>query len=254
MQLAIPSPPRQVRLAQVPGALARLAVVAGVALAATLAAGGASLLAGGWLSRESDFFARAVEVDARLYEVKLPPFEAREREPARASVLYLWEGRERSVSGVLMEATVAEGLGPGASLKILVDPQAPERPREAAWARAQAGLRRFLPLGLGLGALLGVLLVARELRRALRRELQPLRTGMLVWLTPDEELPRTKGELVFPGHYYREDVKHAVKARARPGRAPVQNGGKLLAAVVPAEPDWVRVIDEDLAKDLGWYR
>ena len=28
---------------------------------------------------------------------------------------------------------------------------------------------------------------------------------------------------------------------------------KLLAAVVPSRPTWVRVIDEDLAHQLGWF-
>jgi hypothetical protein len=34
----------------------------------------------------------------------------------------------------------------------------------------------------------------------------------------------------------------------------VRNGSKVLAAVVPREPDWARVIDEDLARTLGWIR
>ncbi|MFP2908384.1 DUF3592 domain-containing protein, partial [Pyxidicoccus sp. 3LFB2] len=50
------------------------------------------------------------------------------------------------------------------------------------------------------------------------------------------------------------DVKHAVRARVRPGRAPVRNGEKVLAAVVPRQPGWARVIDQDLAKELGWVR
>jgi hypothetical protein len=34
----------------------------------------------------------------------------------------------------------------------------------------------------------------------------------------------------------------------------VRNGEKVLAAVVPTEPTWARVVDEELAKTLGWYR
>jgi len=97
------------------------------------------------------------------------------------------------------------------------------------------------------------LLLLLEGRRALLRELNPLRHGMLVWLTPNAPLPETKQETVFAAHYYRQDVKYEVQARARPGRAPVRNGEKVLAAVVPSRPTWVRVIDEDLAKTLGWY-
>jgi hypothetical protein len=32
----------------------------------------------------------------------------------------------------------------------------------------------------------------------------------------------------------------------------VRNGEKVLAAVVPRRPTWVRIIDADLAKTLGW--
>ena len=51
-----------------------------------------------------------------------------------------------------------------------------------------------------------------------------------------------------------DDQKLEVTARGRPGRRPVRNGEKVLAAVVPSEPTWVRVVDEDLARTLGWYR
>jgi hypothetical protein len=91
-------------------------------------------------------------------------------------------------------------------------------------------------------------------RRLWRAEVEPLRLGALVWLTPQGPLPETRGEVVFPAHYFRQDVKHGVRARVRPGRAPVRNGDKVLAAVVPRQPGWARVIDQDLAKELGWVR
>ena len=253
MQLAIPSAPRKVSLTQVPGAFARLSATGalGLLLAGVLWLG--AVKAGGWLSSERDFLERAQEVDGRLQSVQLPALNEREGGVAKLSVIYTFDGRDQSASGVPARAEYAEGLGMGANLKLLVDPAQPERPREAQYERDRAGLRRFAPFGLGLGLLLAALLLALEGRRALRSELNPLRHGMLVWLTPNGELPDTKRETVFEAHYFRQDVKHEVFARARPGRSPVRNGDKVLAAVVPSQPTWVRVIDEDLAKTLGWY-
>ncbi len=253
MQLAIPKAPRKVTLSQVPGAYRRLGLVAGAALGVFALLSGAGLVAGRWLGAESGFFARAVEVEGRVSSVSLPKWEDRTRLPAKLTVLYTFEGFDRSVSSVLASAERAEGLGLGAKVTLLVDPKAPEAPREADYARDQQGLTRLAPFGVGLGLLAAVLLVALEVRRAVRSELQPLRTGMLVWLTCDGGLPDTRAETTFAAHYFQADVKREVRARARPGRAPVKNGEKVLAAVVPTQPTWVRVIDEDLARTLGWY-
>ncbi|HEX8439547.1 MAG TPA: DUF3592 domain-containing protein, partial [Archangium sp.] len=92
------------------------------------------------------------------------------------------------------------------------------------------------------------------LRRTLRVELEPLRTGALVWLTPEGPLPESRREVLFPASYWKQDRKHAVRARLRPGRAPVRNGDKVLAAVSSALPDQARVIDEELARALRWVR
>ncbi|MFT3842903.1 MAG: DUF3592 domain-containing protein [Myxococcaceae bacterium] len=253
MQLAIPNAPRKVRLSQVPGAFARLSVAGLLGLGVAAGLWLVAMNAGKWLSSERDFLDNAVEVEGQLQSAQLPPFNQREGGVALLTVIYLFDGRDLSASRVKTNAEYAEGLGMGAKLKLLVDPRKPEQPREAGYERDQAGLRRFAPFGLGLGLLLAALLLAFEARRALRSELNPLRHGMLVWLTPEGELPDTKKETVFKAHYYRQDVKHDVQARARPGRAPVRNGEKVLAAVVPTRPTWVRVIDEDLAKTLGWY-
>lgn len=254
MQLAIPSAPRDVKLKQVPGAFRRLAVVAAASLVATAGLWAVAGLTGRWLSSERDFFERAVEVDGLVADVQLPPFEQRGSEDATVTVLYELDGRPQTASGVAVESERAEGMGRGARLTLLVDPRAPTKPRERFTAEGKGG-RRTLALGaLGLGLVVSLLLGAREWRRAIRREVEPLRTGMLVWLTPDGELPDTKNELVFPASYWKQDVQQKVTARARPGRAPVRNGDKLLAAVLPSQPAWVRVIDEDLAQTLGWFR
>ncbi len=253
MQLAIPSAPRKVRLTQVPGALGRLSVAFAVGLVLAAGLWWVALKAGGWLSSEREFLARAEEIDGTLQSAQLPAMREREGGVAKLSVIYNYQGLDHSASGVAARAEYAEGLGPGARIKLLVDPAHPEHPREADYERDRAGLRRFAPFGIGVGLLVLALLLVLEGRRALLRELNPLRHGMLVWLTPDGPLPETKEETVFAAHYFRQDVKHEVRARARPGRAPVRNGEKVLAAVVPSRPTWVRVIDEDLAKTLGWY-
>lgn len=254
MQLAIPSAPRPVKLSQVPGAFVRVGVVAAVALVITAVLWALGARAQLWRSHERDFLERAVEVKGTVAEVSLPPFADRQTKPASLRVLYEFDGKERAAAGVKMDALDAEPIGPGAKLVLLVDPQAPSAPREARYARGQSGLVSLAGAGLGLGLLLTLAAVAWELRRAIRREVAPLRVGALVWLTPDADLPDTRVELVFPAHYFRDDVKHAVTARGRPGRAPVRNAEKVLAAVLPSEPTWARVIDEDLARTLGWYR
>ena len=60
--------------------------------------------------------------------------------------------------------------------------------------------------------------------------------------------------MFFPANYWKQDRKHTVHARLRPGRAPVRNGEKVLAAVLSSLPDQARVIDEELARVLGWVR
>lgn len=253
MQLQIPKAPRKVRLSQVPGAVQRLAIVAAIALVAAAGIGFVGLAAGRWLGGEADFFTRAVEVPGKVSYVLLPKWEERVSKPAKLTVLYTFEDRQISASGVLVSAERGEGLGLGADVTLLVDPKDPEHPRELQHARESFGLTRFAPIGVGLGLLVALLLVGLELRRAVRSELAPLKNGMLVWLTCEGGLPDTRSETTFAAHYFQADVKHEVRARARPGRAPVKNGQKVLAAVVPSKPTWVRVIDEDLARTLGWF-
>lgn len=251
MRLAIPHPPRKVRLGQVPGAIRRIALAGARAIAVVLLLGVAAQAVGRWASSRRDFLARAQPVQGTLAVVRLPPREQREDGEARLDVLYEFEGRARSATGVRARALDVEGLGQGAHVELLVDPREPEHPHEARYARA-AGAVDLLPWALGLGSLGALAWILRELRRVVRAELTPLRLGALVWLTPDEPLPETVKEIVFPARYFRQDVEHRVRARIRPGRAPVRNGEKVLAAVVPAEPTWARVIDEELARTLGW--
>jgi hypothetical protein len=254
MQLAIPSASRKASLTQVPGALNRVAVVAGLSSLLVVALGFLGGLAARHLAKEKDFLTAAVEVPGTVADVSLPPLEERRGGLAKLRVLYEFDGKARTASGVTMDALEAEGLGPGARVTLLVDPSKPSAPRELHEAWRGEPTLWLGQAGLGFGAMLGLLLVARELRRAVRRELEPLRTGALVWPTPDTELPRSRGELRFPAHYFQEGVKVQVVARGRPGRAPVKNGEKMLAAVVPSEPSWARIIDEDLARRLGWFR
>ncbi|MBN1204561.1 MAG: DUF3592 domain-containing protein [Myxococcaceae bacterium] len=254
MQFAIPHAPRRVRFTQVPGAVGRLLRTIAVGLLLMAVVGAGAGVVGRFFIEERAFLARAQEVEGWVASRSLPPVEQRVDAEATLEVLYSMQGMQHTVSGVRTSAEYAEGLGHGARVMLLVDPHQPDRPREARFARERAGAINLLPWGLGLGALGAVLLSVRELRRTLRAELEPLRLGALVWLTPDGPLPETRREIVFPATYYRQDVKHSVRARARPGRAPVRNGEKVLAAVVPRQPDWVRVIDEDLARTLGWIR
>ncbi|WP_342373732.1 DUF3592 domain-containing protein [Myxococcus stipitatus] len=254
MQLAIPHAPRKVRLTQVPGAMGRLARDAMLGLLFMALLGAAAMWAGRFFVEEHGFAARAEEVDGVVVATRLPPRHARDGAEGTLEVLYTFQEVEHSVSGVPTFAEFAEGLGKGAAVKLLVDPAAPDRPREAGYARTRASRMGWMPWGLAVGALVAVALFTREARRLVRSEVEPLRLGALVWLTPDGPLPESKGEVAFPAHYFRQDVKMEVRARVRPGRAPVRNGAKVLAAVVPREPGWARVIDQDLAGVLGWLR
>ncbi len=254
MQLAIPSAPRDVKLSQIPGALRRVAIVAVAALVLTAVGWFAAARTQASLSAEREFLERAQEVKGQVTEVVLPPMESRLETPAKLRVIYKLGGRDYAASGVQANSVDAEQLFTGAKVTLLVDPAAPSKAQDARWLRSRVGLVWLGSLIVGLGVLLGAGLVTWEFRRAIRREVAPLRFGALVWLTADEPLPETKEELSFAAHYFRDDVKQSVTARGRPGRRPVRNQEKVLAAVVPSEPTWVRVVDEDLARVLGWYR
>ena len=253
MQLAIPSVPRKVKLSQIPGALRRVAWVALAAVVVTAVVWFVAARAQSSLSAERAFLSRAHEVQGRVTEVQLP-LEDRLETPAKLRVIYRLGGQDYAASGLQANRGEAEQLFTGAKVALLVDPAAPSKAQDAQWLRGRVGWVWLGTLIVGLGLLLGAGLVAFELRRAIRREVAPLRFGALVWLTADAPLPDSKEELRFAAHYFRDDVKQAVMARGRPGRRPVRNGEKVLAAVVPREPTWVRVIDEELARELGWYR
>lgn len=254
MQLAIPQAPRRVPLSKVPGAIPRLVrvLLLGLVLMAALGAGAWAL--GRFVVEEQSFLARAVELEGRVAAMTLPPRGEREGAEAKLEVLYAVDEVRYSASGVRTHAEYAEGLARGSLVKLLVDPRLPDRPREASYVRARARTLGLVPWGLGLGALVAVGLFARELRRTLRAELEPLRKGMLVWLTPDGPLPESRREVLFPATFRKEEQKLAVRARLRPGRAPVRNGDKVLAAVLSSLPGQARVIDEELARALGWVR
>lgn len=254
MQLAIPSAPRPVKLSQVPGALVRVGVIGGLATVLTIVAFVVVNRLQAPLAAHRAFLDVAVPVKGKVAEVTLPALEVRLQTPARLRVIYQFHGRDYASSSVLTDGIEAEKLFPGAPIELLVDPAVPMQAQESVYAHARAGWVWLGSAILGLGVLLAFGGMAFELRRAVRREINPLRLGALVWLTPDAQLPDTKDELRFPAHYYRNDQKLEVTARGRPGRRPVRNGEKVLAAVVPSEPTWVRVVDEDLARTLGWYR
>ncbi|PTL85767.1 DUF3592 domain-containing protein [Vitiosangium sp. GDMCC 1.1324] len=254
MQLAIPHAPRRVPLSKVPGSIARLVRVAlaGWMLMAVLGVGAWAL--GRFVVEEQAFVARAEELEGQVAAMTLPPRGEREGAEAKLEVLYAVGSVRYSASGVRTHAEYAEGLAPGARVKLLVDPLVPDKPREAAFVRERARALGLVPWGLGLGALVAVGLFARELRRTLRAELEPLRKGMLVWLTPEGPLPESRREVLFPATYRKETQTLAVRARLRPGKAPVRNGEKVLAAVLSSLPGQARVIDEELARALGWVR
>lgn len=238
------------RLWQIPGAVRRLALVTAGACVLAGALGLAGRTAANLWVRERQFLAQADEVTGVVSDVRLA---ADEGSPATIDVLYEYGGLQRTRSRVPLSDEDARTLRAGLPVRLLVDPRAPDAPRELRRAREEARRLDWLPYGLVAGALVALVVIGREIRRTVRADLEPLRRGLLVWLTPDGPLPETRGEIVFQASYHRDDVKHAVRARIRPGRAPVRNGEKVLATVVPARPNWARVIDEDLAKTLGWW-
>jgi hypothetical protein len=254
MQLAIPQAPRRVPLTRVPGAVARLGRVAlgGLVLMAVL--GAAASMLGRFLVEEQRFLARAEALDGQLVSLHLPPLDEREGAESRLEVLYNIGPVRYSASGVRARVEDTEGLGRGATIPLLVDPQTPDKPREARHVRARARALGLVPWGLLLGALGAVGLFSWELRRTWRAELEPLRKGMLVWLTPERALSDSRRETLFPATYWKQDTKHSVRARLGAGRAPVRNGDKVLAAVRSSLPGEARVIDEELARALEWVR
>lgn len=254
MQLAIPKAPRKVPLRCVPGAIRRMALAALGGLAAV----GLVAAAAAWAVRDAAaeyrFLSSADEVEGTVARVRLPPPDVQGEEVATLDVLYAYAGLRHSRSGVATDAAYASGLGRGATVSLLLHPSRPDAPREARYARGRAQVLWLLPGAVGVALLLAAAAFAYELRRTFKNEVAPLRQGALVWLTPDEPLPPSMHEVAFSGSYFRDDVKLTVRARGRPGRAPVRNGEKVLAAVVPGSPAHARVVDEDLARALGWVR
>lgn len=250
MHLRIPHAPRPVRLTQIPGALRRLLMTAAVALTLLAVLTLGARLAADRYVQERRFLREAAWVTGTVAAVTLPSGE----EPlGTVDVLYELDGISHTGSRLPIAAEDARTLRQGMPLELRVDPAQPSFAREARLAQAEARRLDWLPYGLMGGALLALGWMGWELRRTVRAELQPLRSGLLVWLTPAAPLPDTRREIRFTGSYYRADVRHEVRARIRPGRAPVRNGEKVLAAVLPARPTWARVVDEELARALGWW-
>lgn len=250
MRLLIPHAPRPVRLTQIPGALRRLLLTAATALGVLAVLTAGARVAADRYVQERRFLREAALITGTVAEVRLPVSEGA---PATVDVLYEVDGLSHTASRLPLSVEDARTLRQAMPLELLVDPARPSVAREARWARSEAGRLDWLPWGLLVGAVLALGWMARELVRTVRADLEPLRKGLLVWLTPSSPLPDTRREIVFAGSYHREDVRHEVKARIRPGRAPVRNGEKVLAAVLPSRPTWARVVDEDLAKALGWW-
>jgi hypothetical protein len=253
MQLAIPSAPRPVRLTQLPGAVRRVTWVGLLCLSAVVLVTLAAVAAGRWLSDDARFAGDAVVVTGSVVKVDRPSRGAIEGSSVPVAVIYSFGGSQRAAT-VDVEAALAEPLGRGAPVELLVLAAQPERPRHRGTTEARAGRNSLvLPVAVA-GLMVAVLVLLREVRRAVRREVEPLRLGRLVWLTIEGPWPQGGSELAVPAHYFRDDVKHAVTARVRQGPSPVRQGEKVLAAVAPREPTWVRVVDEAVARGLGWYR
>ncbi len=236
-----------------PGAVRRVTIVAGLCAAGVLLSGLVARVALRWLTEDARFVANAEAVNGTVVKVERPNKGASESSTLPVAVIYrLGEAQHSATTEVT--TSIAEGLGRGASLELLVDPSEPTHPREKRTAEAKAERWSLVAPVIGVALVAGVLVLIREVRRAMRREVEPLRTGLLVWLTPNEPLPERPRPFSFPAHYYRDDKKHEVIARADGRRRPVRNGDKVLAAVAPREPTWVRVVDEEVAQGLGWYR
>lgn len=252
MQLRIPHAPRPVTLSQIPGARRRLLVVGALGFVGIVALGFVGQVVGAHVIAEQRFLARAVSVEGTVVAVALPPLETRDHAAAQLTALYDLRGARHSATAIAMNAFDAERLGKGAKVTLLVDPAEPDHPREQRAALRAAQRTSLLPFGFFLGVLLAVAAIIAEAARTVRSDLEPIRHGALVWLTPDQPLPADGRPTVISATYYRDDVKHPVRARFSPKRAPVRNGEKVLAAIVPARPTWARVVDEELAARLGW--
>ncbi len=237
------------KLRQVPGAVRRVGLVALLALLGVTTLTAVAWGATRWLTDDARFLREAALVDGTVVTVE--PDRGRAR--TQVQVIYRFEERQHTAS-VAMDSERARGVGKGARLELLVAKAAPDQPREKGTTEAGATSGPMLGVVLAIALLAAVLVVARELRRAMRREVEPLRTGLLVWLTPNTELDDRPGERSFPAYFYRDDRRHDVTARFNGSRKPVRNGARLLAAVAPREPTWVRVVDEEVAQALGWYR
>ncbi len=249
MQLAIPQAPRRVRLSQIPGGLARVGLVAAAMLALVAGAGFAAARWARAVGREEGFLARAQEVDAQVRDLQMPRGEGEEL--ARVDVLYELGGLQRVGTGLPLFVQDAQEIRWGSPLRILVDPANPDAPRELRLARSKApGLRAQR---IALWTLVGIFAAAAcaVVVLAFRREVLPFRKGALVWLTPDKLLPWGGA---FKASYLREDVRHAVRASVRAGKAPVLNGEKVLAAVAPGRGRRAKVIDEEMARAFGWWK
>ena len=252
MQLRIPHAPRPVTLAQIPGARKRLLVVAALGFVGVVALGFVGQVLGALVISEQRFLTRAQRIEGTVMSVQLPPFEERDHADAKLSVLYELRGVRHSATGIPINAFEAEAIGKGAAIRLLVDPADPDHPREERHALRAAQRTSLLPFGFLLGVLLAMAALILEARRTVKSDLEPIKHGALVWLTPDRPLPERGRTTVIDASYFRDDKKHQVRARFAPRRAPVRNGEKVLAAIVPNRPTWARVVDEELAARLGW--
>lgn len=236
-------------LRQIPGALRRVGLVAGLCFGGVVLLTAAASFATRWLTDDARFLREAMPVEGSVVTVE--PNTGRSRR--QVQVIYRFAERQHAAA-VAMDSERASGVGKGAKLELLVRESEPDRPRERGTTEAGASQGPVLGVVLTIGVIAALVVLARELRRAMRREVEPLRTGLLVWLTPNAPLPERSREFAFPAHFYREDRRQDVTARFNGARRPVRNGEKFLAAVAPREPEWVRVVDEEVARSLGWYR
>jgi hypothetical protein len=228
-----------------------VAVVLGAAVSLTVALGMGGLVFGGELRRESSSLGRAREVMGQVGELRGTSDATAE---AVARVVYSYQGREYSASDVSVRADAAERLARGSPIRLLIDPENPSSVLAADEASSRRGVLGLGWVLLGLGAVSTFALAAFEIRRAIKLEVDPIRLGAIVWVTPDAPKGIDEQETRFPAHYFENDVRREVLVRGRRGRAPVRRGVKLLAAVVPTRPRFARLIDEDLARSLGWSR
>ena len=250
MQLQLPHPPRKVRLGQIPGAWLRVGLAALGALVLLAVIGALCLTLYRRADRDLSFVAKAQEVEGTVSDVRLAK---KGREVASFDVLYDFAGLRRAGSAVETFPDYAATLSRGSKVKLLLDGGDPDAPRDAAYAREKARQWDFAPYTVAVAIAAALVLAVWMVARAAKAELDPIRTGLIVWLTVEGQLPERGDRPVVRGSYYREDVKKDVRARIRPGRALVRNGDKVLAAVAPGRPNGALVVDEDLARALGWF-